>query len=173
MIGGILGLCLTVYFTFFSSNSIMNPAMPVNYKLFCLLIFLFIFVLYTLSFIAGFFLWKKKQKGIILSIIVQIFQIPYIVAPGFIYFFISGLQLGATVAISSNVFKVTGLFYLGSSFNVNFGSSIKYIILGVNCIPVAVIYYIRRIQKVAKSNKLKEENEVLNDVNNISIGETE
>lgn len=148
MIGGILGLFFTVNFAFFSTNSIINSASSVNNKLFSLLIFLFIFVLYSLSFIAGFFLLKKKQQGIKLSIIVQILQIPCIAAPGFIYSFISGLQLGATVTISSDIFRITGAFYLGSISSVYLGSFINYIMLGINFIPVAVIYYLRRIQKV-------------------------
>lgn len=147
IIGGILGVCITLYYIFFSINLAFKADIPLTNRLLSLFIFIIIIALYILSFIGGFCLWKKKKKGIILSKIVQVFQIPYIITSSFTYAFISGLQLGPTVTVSSKIFKFAGLFYLGSSFNIHFGSGIKYIILGINIIPILVIYYLIKIEK--------------------------
>lgn len=147
MIGGIWGVGVAIYYTFFSTKSIMNPNIPENYKLIGLIVFIFILALYVLSFIGGFLLWKGKEKGTVISIIVQAFQIPYIITSSCIYFFISGLQLGASIAIPNNMLRITGMFSFGSSFGMYFGNGVKYTLFGINFIPIIVIYSLYKCDK--------------------------
>jgi len=119
-------------------------------------------ILYVLSIRGGFLLWKGKEKGIGISVIVQIFQIPYIITSSFIYYFVSGLQIVVGTIISSNMIKIMATFQLGSLFAVYFENTVKSIELGINIIPIVVILYLRRIKKIAKSNQLEDKNEVAN-----------
>lgn len=138
IVGGVLGLMAAIFMVIFSVISIQK----INYPL---LIFAII-ALYILSLVAGVCLLKKKQQGIMLSIIVQIFQIPYIITSSFTYIFISGLMIGAKVTFVSQMSRTTGMFYLGSSFSLPYGSGIQNVILGINFIPILIIGYFLKIK---------------------------
>jgi hypothetical protein len=162
MIGGILGVGIAIIVFI---KTIMDSKSLENYGIKSLIV-IFILALYVLSFIGGFLLWKGKENGMVISIIVQIFQIPYIITSNCIYVFISGLQLGASISIPTNILRITGLFAYGSSFDMYFGNSVKYTVIGMNFIPIIVIYYIIKIKRIQSSNKSKEENEGIDDVSN-------
>lgn len=173
MVGGILGILVTIYLGLFSSNSILNPAMPINFKIFNAIIFTFILVLYILSCVGGFFLWKEKKSGIVYSIIIQVFQIPHIMVPGFIYIFQSGLRVGTLLTVSSNVVKTTILFNLGSTFSIYLGSKIEFIAIGINFFSIIVIGYLLRFRVLHKSTPIIEEHIVANDLNETKTEENE
>jgi len=155
MIGGIVGVCITIYtlFSMFESKYI---------EILGLLLDPVMLILYVLSIRGGFLLWKGKEKGIGISVIVQIFQIPYIITSSLVYYFVSGLQIVVGTIISSNMIKIMATFQLGSLFAVYFENTVKSIELGINIIPIVVILYLRRIKKIAKSNQLEDKNEVAN-----------
>lgn len=138
IIGGVLGLIITMFMLIFSAMSVKEINAPI--------LILIVIVLYILSLVAGICLLKKKQKGIILSIVVQIFQIPYIVTSSFTYIFIAGLQLGGNVAFLSKMSKITAMIYLG-----------------INFIPILIIGYFIRIknQEISKDDDMQIKNNII------------
>jgi len=158
MIGGIWGIYILIMHSAPKSE---------NSQLLPLLIFLFIFTLYALSSIGGFLLCIRKGTGLVISVFVQIFQIPYIITSSCIYCVTSGLQLVAGIEFLSNIVKITGKFDLGSYFRVYFGNIVTGSFIGINLVPIIIILHIRRVQKIAKSNQLEDKNEEVNETNDI------
>jgi len=159
IIGGILGILLQIE----AVLKIINSSLTTYLKMYNLLFVIFMLILYAMTTIAGILLCKKKQKGIILSIIVQAFQIPYISMIKISYSFIAGLQFGIAIKIFSTGPKIALLYHLGSSYlyGLNIGYS-QYTVLGVNFIPIIVISYLRKAHKIMKNNKFEEKNKAIN-----------
>lgn len=154
MIGGIIWIFIFLAWGISSIvRTVVNTTNLINTSI-IILAFIIMIVLYVMTFIAGISLWDGNPKGSFLSIIVQAFQIPYIVIPGITYTFISGLQLGAGITITPSNFGIRGLAYLGSSSNIYFARIPKYVILGINFIPIIIIAYLKKSKKVEKSSEL-------------------
>lgn len=151
IIGGILGIC-----TFIILSILMFVSPIVNKNLLTILALIIMIGLYVLSIVAGIVLWRKGPKGINISIIAQAFQIPYVVLSGFTYLFISGLQLGAAVTFAGSSFGLKMLIHIGSSGNMDFGSDSKYILLGINIVPIIIIFFLKKIKKTIISNEINE-----------------
>lgn len=149
MIGGVLGLGITIFLIFSTLPKLLSQEVPIFNKVFLIAIILFAIGGYSLSFIAGLFLWKKQSKGILLSIITQIIQIPKFAIAGFSYFFVSGLELFVTIDNSSLGFTT----YLGSHFDISFYPEDKAFLIGVNVIAFVVLSY---LLKEYKKNKKEE-----------------
>ena len=147
MVGGIMG----VYFL------IVHGRVPKleNYQLLAVIITFFILTLYVLSSIGGFLLWRGKENGLVISIIVQIFQIPYILTASCIYSVASGAHILAGIGISTNIFKIILYGHVIPYFEIYFENVVKYNVIVVNIIPIIIILHIIRVQKIAKSSKLE------------------
>lgn len=111
---------------------------------------------------------KGKRNGAVISIIAQIFQIPYIITAGCIYTVTSGLQLITGIVLSNNFTKFQLMWILKPYFEMYFGNIVKYNMIGISIVPIIIILYIRRTQKVEKSNQLENNNEMVSETNSIS-----
>lgn len=167
IIGGILGVC-----AFIILSMLMFVSPIINKNLLTILALIIMVGLYVLSIVAGIILWKDKTKGITLSIIVQAFQIPYVALSGFTYLFVSGLQAGAGITFAANSFGLKMLIHLGSSGTIDFSSDSKYLLVGINVVPIIIIYYLRKSRKTNIRNEFNEEIKNPNDINNIDSGST-
>ena len=147
MIGGVLGLGITIFLILSILPQLLSQEAPLFNKLFLVAIIIFAIGGYLLSFIAGLFLWKKQNKGIFLSIITQIIQIPKFAIAGFSYFFVSGIELFVTISNSSLGFTT----YFGSHWDISFYPEDKTFLIGVNIIAIiALIYFIKEYKKNKK-----------------------
>jgi hypothetical protein len=82
MIGGVFGILFSIYLFIFTPYS------------FSFLVIILLFILVSIaSLSAGIFLWKKTKFGKILSIIIQLIQLPKIFSPTLTFFFSFGLDL--------------------------------------------------------------------------------
>lgn len=148
MIGGIAGLYIIIM------NGIVLKS--VKYQLIALIIPFFILALNILSLIGGFLLWRGKEKGMTISIIIQIFQIPYILTANCVYAVVSGIQVIVGIGISSNIFKIILHAYWIPYFEIYFKNVVKYNVIAVNIIPIIIILHVLRSKKIAKNNQLED-----------------
>ena len=102
---------------------------------FIVVIFLLLFVL---SILGGFFLWRNKGVGYLFSFIVQLIQIPYLVTSILVYTFIAGFSI--TPYISSRGIGIT--FYLGGRFLFYVGHAVLGYRLGVNLLALFLAIWI-------------------------------
>lgn len=135
MIGGIVGLGVTIFLIFKILPQLLNQEATISNKAFLIVLLIYAIGGYLLSFIAGLFLWKKQTKGILLSIITQIIQIPKFTIAGFSYFFVSGADL--FIAISNSSLDLTA--YLGSHWNISFYPEDKTFLIGINIIAIIML----------------------------------
>lgn len=142
IIGGIVGLFLIIVDGKFSSIGI----------------FLFILALYLFSLRGGFLLWKKRESGLITSLIVQICQIPCINTVPCIYIGSMGLQVLVGMEYVENIYKLVIYHRWFPYFQISFGNIANVIFIGINITPIIIISQIIRIQKVKRKNELEAEN---------------
>jgi hypothetical protein len=77
---------------------------------------------YILSIVAGVLLYKNSKKGVFLSLLLQIIQIPRISILGFSYYFFSGVAFSLSLPkLSINLSKFN-IFY--SSRDISFSLSV-------------------------------------------------
>ncbi len=138
MIGGIVGLVTTILLIFIVLPQVLNQKTIMFNKIFIIIITLYAIFGYSLSFFSGLFLWKKQKKGIILSIITQIIQIPKLTIAGFSYSFISGLEF--TFMISNSFLRFTT--YIGSHWNIAYYPENKTFLIGINFIAIILLIYL-------------------------------
>lgn len=146
IIGGFFGVITAIYFIFKLINS-------ENYKLIDLIIYIFVLALYLATFIGGILLFKGKEKGIIISMIVQAFQIPYVITASCIYCIILGLQIGVSIAIiQPSTIRAVLMCNYGCISQIYFLNNVNYIQIGINIIPILIILYLKRIHRIIKGN---------------------
>jgi hypothetical protein len=149
MIGGILGLGITILLILNLLPQLLNQEVPAFNKIFLTIIIVYALGGYLLSFVAGLFLWKNLDKGILLSIIAQAIQIPKVAIVGFSYFFVSGIELFLTISSFSAGFTT----YFGSHWNITLYPNNGTFLIGVNI--VATIVLISLIKEYKKNKKDK------------------
>jgi hypothetical protein len=135
------------------SASINIKGTPDKYLLLSTTIILSAVLLYSFSVLSGWFLIKMKfEKGILLSNINQTIQVLMITLAGFSYKFISGLLIGFTFDMNTYIMNVN--FEL-PSFNINYSSHNTDLIIGINIMPLIVIYILgKTINKIQAHEKL-------------------
>jgi hypothetical protein len=111
--------------------------------------------LYALLAIGGFLLFRSKKKGIIISVIAQIFQIPYIVTSSCIYWFSAGFQAIIRIVIESHSVKISGNYFWGCFYRIFFGNDVRDIMIGINFIPIIIILYLWKIKKSINNNQIE------------------
>lgn len=132
MIGGIIGVGLTLYICFLNFSQIEG--------LFLIVCSFVALVLYIISFVAGLCLWKGLKLGKILSIIIQAIQVPQFTIFGFYYFFATGLQL----SFGTGTYSTKLAFHIGNFWEFSYTSdSVEYFI-GINLIPILVLILLRK-----------------------------
>lgn len=152
MIGGICGIYILIMHSAPSTE---------NYHILSLVIYIYIFIVYVSSLIGGFLLYIQKRKGLVVSVFTQIFQIPYIITSSCIYCVVSGLLIMGGVEALPSMVKISGKFGLEAYFRMYFGNVVTGSFIGINLIPVIIIIYIRRIQKIEKISQLEYQNEMI------------
>jgi hypothetical protein len=105
IIGGVVGNLFIVYFVVISG-------FDVN----VLLIAPVAFAIYTLSLVAGIYLWKGKSIGRKLSIITQFIQLPKIISPLIVFTFCFGLDIYPYLMFR-NGFSTVGLEFKLLAYN--------------------------------------------------------
>jgi len=144
IIGGITGIGLIIWFLLqgFEMNS------------YSFIIFLIAIIFYSYSIFAGIILFKKTEKGISHSWIIQFIQILGISFNGITYVFTSGgnLMLGYNWTENNLTFNLG----IASEFDLSISQDVNNFIQ-INLIAIIIIYI---LDKTLKS--LSEKNELLN-----------
>jgi hypothetical protein len=139
IIGGLVGIGLTFY---------LLGGQPVSLLL--LLIFLFIFGLYTYSIYCGIILFKDARKGLKRSKLNQLLQVISFGGFGYAYQFLSGIYLliGADFTES---FTFNFNFGISSSWKVSINSNDPTLLLNVNIVAIFLVVFIDKAQQKLKS----------------------
>ena len=87
-----------------------------------------------------------------ISIIIQIFQIPYILTAGFVYSIVLGIQVAAGIGVSSNILKIILNAYWLPNWEIYFQNVVKYNVIAVNIVPIIIILQLVRSKKISKNN---------------------
>ncbi len=160
MVGGIFGLVSSIfYLNFFQIllessielyQQLLNRVSAPEYSPF-LLVFVIVLCLYPiighlLSFVAGFFLFKEQKRGLQLSIIAQVIQVPQLAVAGFAYLFSSGacffVALGAALTDKKLTLVSSYIYRLGSAFDTGFNPDDKTFLIGVNIVALFLLCYL-------------------------------
>ncbi|WP_018757939.1 hypothetical protein [Paenibacillus terrigena] len=146
IIGGIVGILIT--FGLLLRLSELN-------NLVVTIISLIFVALYLMSCLAGFLLLQDMKSGYSLSMIVQAFQFPQFVFQGVTYTFIAGSQFTVQwMQGIDTVFKTKiGLF---SEFNFYIQLDSNVTLIGINFVPIVIIYVLIKQLKV-RTTKVRRE----------------
>lgn len=137
ILGGLIGFFIlsTIDFSILNTNKVI--------------VIFIMFVLFSLCVLSGYLLLSRKlQKGINLSIILNLFQIISFGILGYTYKFISGICLGMNFDLTDDV-----LFRLSfdvTNFQVNFWGGSKVTFVGINFIPLIVLHFLFKIKESLK-----------------------
>lgn len=136
MVGGLLGIIFTVQYMFILS---VKPAQ---------LLFSALFIgLYVLSGVAGFYLWKNQRRGISLSMLMQVLQLPLFSIPVLItYIFTLPLGLvpliyGGSTGSGTEIGVHLQLFVL-PEWALTLGGGEGQFALGVNVVALICMGYL-------------------------------
>ncbi len=138
------GLC-GVIFLLSNWNSVIGHNTTQTDYVISAMVLLFVMVIYLLSIIAGILLWKRHEKGIMLSQITLSFQLIHIIATTFIFQII----VGASVTLGFNLEPSFGISFNGlvSSDAVIGAHSAKNLYLGVNLYALYALIQLSRLKK--------------------------
>lgn len=125
IIGGVIGVLITAYYLVRNYNNVT----------FVILLSISV-VSYIIVLIAGYWLFRQTRRGLILSRIIQLFQIPNLISSLLIYDFIAGLDFSILAGIKGLRFT----FYFGSRLDLFVLRPRVEFELGVNLI--AVIFFV-------------------------------
>ena len=81
-------------------------------------------LLFLFSFICGYLLYRGREAGIYLSIVLQIMQIPSLASRDFLYMFFSGIEFNWLLPLKAHATNLKGsmiAFYAGGSFQFRYG----------------------------------------------------
>lgn len=138
MIGGIVGVATF----FFLGIKVFSNILIAS-------ILSFFIALYILSFLAGLWLWKFSRRGIILSVIMQLLQIPIISFSSLYYKFFSGLN----VSLGFFQSKLSFYFNLGSSWELNIPNTDEPSGFGLNIVAIIFLICLLKFKKAISSSQ--------------------
>ncbi|MCK4257382.1 MAG: hypothetical protein KAX49_00295 [Halanaerobiales bacterium] len=144
MLGGVLGVLLFIFFVPFRSF-FLGPVI--------LIINIIMLSLYVLSFCAGFLMWKGKKSGILLSLIIQVFQIPQFIINGYTYLFICGSMLSINIEYFTSHYGFNFNVHLGSLYHINLMSGQTSLLLGINVIALVIFMYLLKQRKALSKHQ--------------------
>lgn len=139
IIGGILGIALTVWVLFSGDMEVDQTAMRVG---------LFAGGLYIFSILCGRMLFRNRKRGLILSLINQVLQVVYFSFGTYGFQYVAGLRIGVGVdMVESWIFK----FRLAlSSFHFSVGTDLGQKFIGVNLVALFLVFWLERLLEQAK-----------------------
>lgn len=103
------------------------------------LVALFVLAVNALSFVAGVALWSGSRAGRVLSIIVQVIQLPKVVSASVIFMFSFGLDVWVSVAEAAGQMTWGIHFNLLGSSNLYFNAPVTYGLAGVSLTAIAFL----------------------------------
>lgn len=148
ILGGALGLGVIATFIPDAIQQFVHLE-KLHHKIFLILIILYVFGAYLLTFLAGLLLWERNQKGVIPSIIVQTIQIPRFTIAGFTYVIVAGLEVYPQFSNSS----MSAMSYFGSHFRIHYTPGGADYMIGVNILALIMLIYLVKDYKKNKRNK--------------------
>ena len=140
MVGGALGLFIT--------GSLFKTLVIDAQDRYLSMIWLFFiaFIFYIVSLNAGYLLFRKNRRGVMLSIITQALQVPNLAIFGISYYFVSGLSFGVSLSFIETA-KFDFNYYLGSTWNLGFGSTDGEFLIGINLVALMLLTHLIKINK--------------------------
>ncbi|MDO6388636.1 hypothetical protein Q4E40_00770 [Pontibacter sp. BT731] len=138
IIGGILGIALTVWVMFSGEMVIDQTALRIG---------LFAGGLYIFSILCGRMLFRNLRRGLVLSIINQVLQVVYFSFGAYGFQYVAGLRIGVGVdMVEGWIFK----FRLAlSSFHFSIGTDLGQKFIGINLVALFLIFWIERLLEKA------------------------
>jgi hypothetical protein len=152
LLSGVLGLIFwisLVLFTFFKTGDVKFSDLSITAQVEFLLMVLLGFILYTISFFSGYLLYKRRLRGLILSIIDQIFHIMQFKIGSIYYFYVSGFSAG--------VIMQNGQLKFNQNMGIRLLFSFKPVdepgFISINLIAIIIIIYLLMIlNKIRRKN---------------------
>lgn len=134
IIGGLLGIALTVWVTY-SAEMVITPLI--------LRMGLFAGGLYVFSIVCGRMLFLNPKRGLKVSLVNQVLQVLYFSFGAYGYQYVAGLRVGIGMdMLESWIFK----FRLAlSSYSFNLGTDLGQKFIGVNLMALFLIFWIERL----------------------------
>lgn len=139
IIGGILGIALTVWVMFSGEMVVDQMALRIS---------LFAGGLYLFSILCGRMLFRNLRRGLVLSIINQLLQVVYFSFGAYGFQYVAGLRVGVGVdMVEGWIFK----FRLAlSSFHFSIGTDLGQKFIGVNLVALFLIFWLERLLEKTK-----------------------
>ncbi|NEW04885.1 hypothetical protein GK047_02480 [Paenibacillus sp. SYP-B3998] len=108
------------------------------------------FFLYILSIVSGVLLLKNKASGTILSVCLQVLQVPQLMIHGITYVFISGASLAIKFVFGSET--AIGLnFWILSKFQFSFTFHNTPFLISINIIPLLILVIFHKKKQLLNS----------------------
>ncbi len=153
IIGGIVGIGLSIY------SIITKTNIPtINY-----IFFIVAFVLYSFCLTSGLFLLKEKlEKGIKLTLINQILQSIQFSISGYSFIFVGLINVFVGIDYTNDfLFK---LDFTLTKYLFTISQKNEVIVVGLNLIPILILFYIKKIE-----TRIKLEKELLEESQEVSV----
>lgn len=99
-------------------------------------------------------LWKAEPWAYKSATALFIAEMPVIAVPGFLYQFYTGMNL--VVVHSTSDIKLMFHFDFGAAFKLQFAVGLQGYALGLNVIPILMLIYMKKIQRLLQSPPLPE-----------------
>ena len=140
IVGGTIGVILVIY----TGIRLIESMNSLGMVLFFLFTILFLF-----SILSGFLLLRNNKTGETLSILVQAIQIPQFIIKGTAYSFVAGAKF------TLQYYKNFGIGYkidfgVFSEFNFYINSNVNGFLIGINLVPIILIFLLFRSKKNKK-----------------------
>lgn len=154
IVGGLISAGAVIWATtlMISNGTLKNSTIPSSELIYTFAVFGFALIVYIISVIAGYLLIKDSGKGLVLSIIVQSLQAPFLMVKGLTYYLSSGIitifNVGKTPEYNFN-FNLQAYFL--EFFNITKGEDNGIFLIGINIIAVLILIYLIKL-RFKKSN---------------------
>lgn len=139
IIGGIVGICSIIWVALYIKTLSLKAIAVV-------VVFL---ILYSFSVYCGTLLLNRKyQKGLLFTLIHQIFQIVNFSALGYTFLYVSGmiLSVGLNFDTQNFIFR----YYIASEWKITLDSTDKPLIISINFIAVYGVYIAEKLSITLK-----------------------
>ena len=139
IIGGVLGIALTLWVMFSGEMVVALPALRIG---------LFAGGLYVFSILCGSMLFRKPQRALVLSLINQVLQVVYFSFGAYGFQYVAGLRIGIGVdMVGGWIFKFRMAL---SSFHFSVGDDLGQKFIGVNLVALFLIFWLERLLEETK-----------------------
>ena len=139
MIAGIWGVLFSIYEYGHIINQNLLAGYSAKHVTVLTLLFLLFTALFALTVWAGHLLWRDKERGYKLSILIQALQIPVLMTKILMYEFIAGFQFAIGMQVTNHIPHLKLGFYLGSRFAFDYQNFTSF---GIYINVIALIFLI-------------------------------